>query len=35
MTKTVLVTGAGLGKGAAIGLAREGHNEIAGVQIWP
>ncbi|SOY55466.1 SDR family oxidoreductase [Cupriavidus taiwanensis] len=37
MGKTVLVTGAGsgFGKGVALGLARSGHNVIAGAQIWP
>jgi NAD(P)-dependent dehydrogenase (short-subunit alcohol dehydrogenase family) len=37
MTKTILITGAGsgLGEGVAIGLAREGHDVIAGVQVWP
>jgi NAD(P)-dependent dehydrogenase (short-subunit alcohol dehydrogenase family) len=37
MTKTILVTGAGsgFGEGVALGLAREGHNVIAAVQIWP
>ena len=37
MTKTILITGAGsgLGEGAAIGLAKEGHDVIAGVQISP
>lgn len=37
MSKTILITGAGsgLGEGAAIGLAREGHDVIAGVQVWP
>jgi NAD(P)-dependent dehydrogenase (short-subunit alcohol dehydrogenase family) len=35
--KRVLITGAGSGFGelAAIGLAKEGHSVIAGVQIWP
>jgi len=35
--KRVLITGAGSGFGelAAIGLAKEGHHVIAGVQIWP
>ena len=34
--KKILVTGAGsgLGKGTAIGLAKEGHHVIAGVQVW-
>ena len=34
--KTILVTGAGsgLGKGTAIGLAKKGHQVIAGVQVW-
>ena len=37
MGKTVLVTGAasGFGRGVAFGLARAGHNVIAGCQIWP
>lgn len=37
MGKTVLVTGAasGFGRGVAFGLARRGHNVIAGCQIWP
>lgn len=36
-TKTILITGAGsgFGEGAAIGLARKGHNVIACVQISP
>jgi NAD(P)-dependent dehydrogenase (short-subunit alcohol dehydrogenase family) len=36
-TKRILITGAGSGFGelAAIGLAKEGHDVIAGVQIWP
>lgn len=35
--KRILITGAGSGFGelAAIGLAKEGHDVIAGVQIWP
>jgi NAD(P)-dependent dehydrogenase (short-subunit alcohol dehydrogenase family) len=35
--KKVLITGAGsgLGRGTAIGLAREGHQVIATAQIWP
>jgi hypothetical protein len=35
--KRILITGAGsgFGEGAAIGLARNGHDVIAGVQIWP
>jgi len=35
--KRILITGAGSGFGelAAIGLARAGHDVIAGVQIWP
>jgi NAD(P)-dependent dehydrogenase (short-subunit alcohol dehydrogenase family) len=37
VTKRILITGAGsgFGEGAAIGLAEEGHEVIAGVQIWP
>ncbi len=37
MSKRILITGAGsgLGKGAAIGLAKAGHQVIAGVEIWP
>ena len=37
MAKTILVTGAGsgFGKGAAIGMARNGHNVIATVQVSP
>jgi len=37
MSKTILITGAGsgFGEGAAIGLARNGHSVIAGVQISP
>jgi NAD(P)-dependent dehydrogenase (short-subunit alcohol dehydrogenase family) len=37
MPKTILVTGAGsgFGEGAAIGMARNGHHVIAGVQISP
>jgi NAD(P)-dependent dehydrogenase (short-subunit alcohol dehydrogenase family) len=36
-TKTILITGAGsgFGEGAAIGLAKKGHNVIASVQISP
>jgi NAD(P)-dependent dehydrogenase (short-subunit alcohol dehydrogenase family) len=36
-TKTILITGAGsgFGEGAAIGMARNGHSVIAGVQISP
>ena len=35
--KTILITGAGsgLGRGAALGLAKQGFNVIAGVEIWP
>jgi NAD(P)-dependent dehydrogenase (short-subunit alcohol dehydrogenase family) len=35
--RTILITGAGsgLGEGAAIGLAREGHQVIAAAQGWP
>ena len=34
--KTIFITGAGsgLGKGAAIGLAKAGHNIIAAVHTW-
>jgi len=37
VTKRILITGAGSGFGelAAVGLAKEGHDVIAGVQIWP
>jgi NAD(P)-dependent dehydrogenase (short-subunit alcohol dehydrogenase family) len=37
VTKRILITGAGsgFGEGTAIGLAEEGHEVIAGVQIWP
>lgn len=37
MSKRILITGAatGLGRGAAIGLAKAGHSVIAGVEIWP
>lgn len=37
MTKTILITGAGsgFGKGAAIGMAKAGHNIIATAQISP
>jgi len=37
MSKRILITGgtSGLGKGAALGLARLGHRVIAGAQIWP
>jgi len=36
-SKRILITGAGSGFGelAAIGLAKQGHEVIAGVQIWP
>jgi NAD(P)-dependent dehydrogenase (short-subunit alcohol dehydrogenase family) len=35
--KRILITGAGsgFGEGAAIGLAQNGHDVIAGAQIWP
>ena len=35
--KKILITGAGsgLGRGAALGLAKSGHRVIASVQIWP
>jgi short-subunit dehydrogenase len=37
VTKRILISGAGSGFGelTAIGLAKEGHDVIAGVQIWP
>ncbi|RKL66080.1 short-chain dehydrogenase [Salipaludibacillus neizhouensis] len=37
MAKTIFITGAGtgLGKGTAIGLAKEGHHVIASVEIYP
>jgi NAD(P)-dependent dehydrogenase (short-subunit alcohol dehydrogenase family) len=37
MSKTILITGAGsgFGEGAAIGMARNGHNVIATVQVSP
>ena len=37
MIKTILITGAGsgLGKGTAIGLAKNGHNVIATCENWP
>jgi NAD(P)-dependent dehydrogenase (short-subunit alcohol dehydrogenase family) len=37
MAKTILITGAGsgFGEGAALGLAREGYDVIAGVQVSP
>ncbi|MEN1678032.1 MAG: SDR family oxidoreductase [Planctomycetota bacterium] len=37
MSKRILITGAatGLGRGAAIGLAKAGHSVIAGVEVWP
>lgn len=37
MTKTIMITGAGsgLGKGTAIGLAKEGHKVIAAVEKSP
>ena len=37
MPKTILITGAGsgFGEGAAIGMAKNGHNVIATVQVSP
>jgi len=37
MSKKILITGAGsgLGEGASIGIAREGHHVIAAAQTWP
>ncbi|WP_229716750.1 SDR family NAD(P)-dependent oxidoreductase, partial [Salinicoccus roseus] len=37
MAKTIMITGAGsgLGKGTALGLAKEGHKVIAAVEIHP
>lgn len=37
MKKRILITGAGsgFGQGAAIGLAKNGHEVIAGMHIWP
>ncbi len=37
MARKILITGAGsgLGQGAAIGMAREGHEVIASAQTWP
>lgn len=37
MKKRILITGAGsgFGEGTAIGLAKKGHEVIAGVHIWP
>ena len=37
MSKTILITGAGsgLGEGAAIGLAKNGHTVIATAESWP
>ncbi len=37
MYRTILITGAGsgLGEGAAIGLAKQGHSVIAAAQSWP
>lgn len=37
MTRTILISGAGsgFGKSVALGLARAGHNVIAGCHIWP
>ena len=35
--KRILITGAGsgFGEGAAIGMAKAGHDVVAGVEIWP
>lgn len=37
MKKRILITGAGsgFGEGTAIGLAKNGHDVIAGMHIWP
>ncbi|MEM6692314.1 MAG: SDR family oxidoreductase [Planctomycetota bacterium] len=37
MPKRILITGAatGLGRGAALGLAKAGHSVVAGVEVWP
>lgn len=35
MSKTILITGTGFGKGVAFGLAKQGHTIIATVESWP